>query len=117
VIHPDTTTGYNAGLGNLKICIESRLENAGATIKGVSHPGWPASGSPPECLEIRVTPVDCPTMAAVFSLEEIAACHKGVTCQNVSDRINLIVDEYIDYRARSASGQWSVEDVSPDPAG
>lgn len=108
-----TTTVYNAGLGNLKICIESRLENAGATIESLCHAQWPTPGSPPDALEIRITPVDCPTMSAVFSCEEIAACHKGVTFENVSDKINLIVDEYVDHRARSAFGLWSDGRSSP----
>lgn len=112
------TDVYNAGLGNLKICIESRLENAGATIQpgSVSHAGWPTAGPPPDCLKVWVTPFDCPAMAAVFSREQIASCHKGVTCEIVSDKINLIVDAYVDYRARSAADIWCTDEVRPNPA-
>ena len=116
---PEATTLYNAGLGNLKICIESRLENAGATLRSgsVTHRGWPAPGSPPDCLEIRVAAVDCTILAAVFSRDEIAACHKGVTSVSVSDKINLIVDEFVDNRARSGAGLWDLGDVHPGLAG
>lgn len=87
---------YNAGLGNIRICIETRLEEAGARIEGTSiaHPAWPAEGAPPEFLRVVVMPVGCPRIDVVFSRREIAACNWGVTCDDVSDKINYIVAEY-----------------------
>ena len=87
---------YNAGLGNIRICIETRLEEAGARMEGTSiaHPAWPAEGAPPEFLRVAVIPVGCPRIDAVFSSREIAACNWGVTCEDVSDKINYIVAEY-----------------------
>ena len=93
---PEELEAYNAGLGNLRICIESRLEEAGARMEGpsIAHPAWPAEGAPPEFLRVAVIPVGCPRIDVVFSSREIAACNWGVTCDDVSDKINYIVAEY-----------------------
>ena len=93
---PNELEAYNAGLGNLRICIETRLEEAGATMAGTSiaHPAWPANCPPPEYLRFRVGPVGCPPIDVVFSRKQIAASNKGVTCDDVSDKINYIVAEY-----------------------
>jgi hypothetical protein len=87
---------FNAGLGNLRICIETRLEEAGATMAGTSinHPAWPADDAPPEYLRFTVVPVGCPPIDVVFSRKQIASSYKGVTCDDVSDKINYIVAEY-----------------------
>ncbi len=92
----ETVAAYNAGLGNIRICIETRLEEAGARIEGASiaHPAWPADGAPPEFLRMVIVPVGWPRIDVVFSSREIAACNWGVTSDDVSDKINYIVAEY-----------------------
>ena len=98
---PEVRMLYNAGVGNLSIYVETRLEKAGAVMGAgsVTTLGWPVAGCPPEFLRVKVSPVGGPAMEAEFSREQIAACHKGVTSSEVSVKIDRLADAYAQARA------------------
>lgn len=93
---PDELAVYNAGLGNLRIYIESRLEEAGATMGAgsVTTPDWPVQGAPPGVLKIKVIPVGGPCMEFALSDGQIAACWKGVTSSDVSGEVESVANAY-----------------------
>ncbi len=96
-----TATGlFNAGLGNLCICIESRMERAGALMVhgSVRHPGWPPTGDavPPGLLNVTVAFGGAPVVEAIFSQQEILDAHKGVTCKKTISTIDLLVEKYLE---------------------
>ncbi len=99
-----TTEEYNAGLGNLRIYIESRLEENGARLGSgsVMHPHWPLRGQPPEQLKIYVVPYNAPGVEVIFASEEICDCRKGVLRGDVKAKVQVMVDRFLHYRKHAA---------------
>lgn len=98
------TEEYDAGLGNLRIYIESRLEENGARLGSgsVMHPRWPIPGLPPEQLKIYVVPYNAPGVEVIFASEEICDCRKGVLRGDVKAKVQAMVDRFLHYRKHAA---------------
>ena len=95
-----TTDEYNAGLGNLRIYIESRLEETGAKLGSgsIMHPRWPVNGEPPDQLRIYVVPYNAPGTDVIFARDEICDCKKGVLRGDVKAKVTALVDKFLQYR-------------------
>ena len=95
-----TPEEYNAGLGNLRIYIESRLEETGAKLGSgsIMHPRWPVNGEPPDQLRIYVVPYNAPGTDVIFARDEICDCKKGVLRGDVKAKVTALVDKFLQYR-------------------